>query len=53
MRLTGAGRAEFARLAAAHEGWIEEVLGVVTTEEAAAMMVILDRVAASREGDKT
>jgi DNA-binding MarR family transcriptional regulator len=32
VRLTGEGRAAFARLAAAHEGWIDELLGSVDAD---------------------
>lgn len=35
VRLTPAGRAAFARLAADHESWIDELLGDVTGEDAA------------------
>lgn len=42
--LTGAGRAAFAAQAAAHEGWLDEMLARVGAEEAAALSAVLARI---------
>lgn len=43
VRLTPKGRAEFARQAAAHEAWVDEMLGDLAGEELDAVMRALDR----------
>lgn len=53
LRLTGAGQAEFAVQAKAHEGWINEMLAAVSPDEARAMAQRLQDFAemADREED--
>jgi DNA-binding MarR family transcriptional regulator len=41
--LTRRGRAAFARMAAAHEGWIDEMFGGLTTEEAEQLRGLLGK----------
>ncbi len=45
VRLTEAGQAAFARMAAAHEGWIDDLLEGVGAEEAEALSHRLDTIA--------
>jgi len=47
--LTAAGRVEFARMAAAHERWIGELLGGIDGAEASRLMATLDRLRAGKE----
>ncbi|MGJ8628418.1 MAG: MarR family winged helix-turn-helix transcriptional regulator [Sulfitobacter sp.] len=49
LRLTGAGQAEFATQAAAHEGWIDHMLDGVSAAEARAMASRLNAFAALAE----
>ena len=54
LRLTGAGQAEFASQAAAHEGWIDQMLDGVSAAEARAMASRLNAFAAlAEEKEKT
>ena len=46
VRLTAAGRAAFAAQAAAHEGWVDDLLADVAAEEAAALAARLGRLEA-------
>lgn len=48
-RLTQAGRAEFERQAAAHERWIDELLGDVEQPRAQRLSALLDEVSRSSE----
>jgi DNA-binding MarR family transcriptional regulator len=48
-RLTPAGQAAFAELAAAHEGWLDDLLGGLDAGEAAALSALLARAQAGRE----
>jgi DNA-binding MarR family transcriptional regulator len=41
--LTAAGRADFRAMAAAHEDWIDELLGPLTSQEIAALMALLGK----------
>lgn len=51
VRLTRKGQATFAAMAAAHEGWINELLGDVSHADAAELLPRLDRVrGADRKG---
>ena len=53
-RLTSQGEAEFARLAAEHEAWVDELLGTVSAAEAdqliARLQAVRDRLAERRMG---
>jgi DNA-binding MarR family transcriptional regulator len=53
-RLTSRGEAEFARLAAEHEAWVDELLGAVSATEAdqliARLQAVRDRLAERRMG---
>lgn len=54
VRLTPEGEAEFARQAAAHEGWIDEIFAAVSPDAAQGMAEALDAVARRLEHkDKT
>lgn len=44
VRLTPTGKAEFARMAAAHEGWITELLGDLTEAEIKTTLATLGRI---------
>ena len=46
VRLTRAGRDAFEAQAAAHEGWVDELLGMIGPEEIAALAPHLDAIAA-------
>jgi len=46
LRLTQAGEVEFARQAAAHEAWIDQMLASVSAEDARAMATRLNSFAA-------
>jgi DNA-binding MarR family transcriptional regulator len=48
VRLTEAGRARFSRMAAAHEGWIDEILSGFDERELDAMIALLDRIGKDR-----
>ncbi|MCA8870052.1 MAG: MarR family transcriptional regulator [Rhodobacteraceae bacterium] len=50
VRLTPAGKAEFARMAAAHEGWITDLLGDLTEAEIKMTLATLGRIRKIREG---
>jgi DNA-binding MarR family transcriptional regulator len=50
VRLTARGEAEFARLAAEHEAWVSELLGAVSTRDAALLGAMLKTVGDSLEG---
>lgn len=52
VRMTPKGQEDFATQAAAHEGWIDEILGALDVEEAAAMGARLDELMASLDGGK-
>lgn len=45
VRLTSAGRKEFARQAAAHEDWIDDLLNAVDPDHAAELAALLNRIA--------
>ena len=49
VRLTPAGAGEFARLAAAHEGWVDDLFAPLGPGEMAALAALLDRIP-GREG---
>tara|TARA_R110000787_G_scaffold73389_7_gene163428 strand:- start:794 stop:1243 length:450 start_codon:yes stop_codon:yes gene_type:complete len=49
LRLTGAGRAEFTRQAAAHEQWIDQMLAGVSAKDARAMATRLSAFAEEKE----
>jgi|TARA_R110002049_G_scaffold10127_3_gene50359 DNA-binding MarR family transcriptional regulator len=49
LRLTEAGRTEFARQAEAHEGWIDEMLAGVSAEDARAMALRLQAYAVATD----
>ena len=53
-RLTPRGEAEFSRLAAEHEAWVDELLGTVSAAEAdqliARLQAVRDRLAERRMG---
>ncbi len=49
LRLTPAGQAEFARQAAAHEGWIDQMLSGVSAPDARAMATRLNAFAEEKE----
>ncbi len=51
-RLTAEGRAHFDRLAAAHEAWVNELIGAITEEEARRIMTDLDAVTRDLEEKK-
>lgn len=53
LRLTPAGDAEFARQAAAHEAWINDLLAGVSPEDARAMAKRLQAFAAASENKNT
>ncbi|UOA27808.1 MarR family transcriptional regulator [Pseudosulfitobacter sp. DSM 107133] len=52
VRLTDAGLAEFARQAAAHEGWIDEMLGDFTADEARTLATRLLRLAETQDQEE-
>ncbi len=52
VRLTRAGRAEFARQAAAHEGWVSDLLAGFGGEEADQLNACLERAARAMEEEK-
>ncbi|KUJ77954.1 MarR family transcriptional regulator [Ruegeria marisrubri] len=52
VRMTPKGQADFATQAAAHEGWIDEILGALSAEEAAAMGARLEELMASLDGGR-
>ena len=43
VRLTASGRARFAAMAAAHEGWIDHLLGGLTLDETDELTRLLER----------
>lgn len=45
VRLTSTGRKEFARQAAAHENWIDDLLNAVEPDHAAELAALLNRIA--------
>ena len=45
VRLTRKGRGEFARMASAHEDWVNSLLAELTPDEAAEMIAAFDRLA--------
>lgn len=47
VRLTGEGRSRFAVMAAAHEGWIDDLLAELTPDEAEDLTRLLERVRGS------
>ncbi len=49
VRLTAAGQAEFARQAEAHEGWVDDLLGDFTAEEARALATRLMQLAETQD----
>lgn len=53
LRITAAGQAEFARQAAAHERWINEMLQDVSAQDARAMAARLTAFAAKKEEKET
>lgn len=53
VRLTQAGREEFARMAERHEGWVDELLSDVTLAEIAGIAEALDRVAKHKSEKET
>jgi len=53
VRLTPKGQAQFALMAKAHEGWVDELLGGIAAEDAEAIIGQLDGLASRvREGGK-
>lgn len=50
-RLTPRGEAVFAKLAEYHEGWITELLGGLSSAEAATLMTLLDKAVAQGADD--
>lgn len=53
VRLTKAGREEFARMAERHEGWVDELLSDVALAEIAGIAEALDRVAKHKSEKET
>ncbi len=51
VRLTRKGEAEFATQAAAHEGWIDDMLGALSADEASAMGARLEDLLTAAEQD--
>ncbi len=49
VRLTAAGQAEFARQAEAHEGWVDDLLGDFTADEARALATRLMQLAETQD----
>lgn len=52
VRLTADGQAEFARQAEAHEGWINDMLGDFTAEEARTLAARLLRLAETQDQEE-
>lgn len=53
VRLTRAGKEQFAAMAAKHEAWIDEMLGAVDADEIQAMSDQLERIASKRNTKDT